>query len=205
MMKFNKKTAFIFSMLCAIVAAMMITMIGFDDSCSEMKDNILRIRILANSDSDYDQQLKLGLRDEILEESQNLFDGAGSYEEAQALVNENKQGLLGAAKSYLEKAGAQYDVKLEIKPEFFDTRNYESFTLPAGYYQTAVFTLGEGKGQNWWCVIYPEVCVGSCTERLNTAVSDDAADIAYSAKRYTVKFKTVEIFEKIKKCFNLSK
>ncbi len=204
-MIFHKKSALIFSMLCAIIAVLMITMIGFTDSCTEMKENILRIRILANSDSTRDQQLKLGLRDEILNESQNLFEDAGSYEEARTLVNEGREGLLNVAKSYLKKAGAQYDVKLELKPEFFDTRDYGNFTLPAGYYQTAVFTLGKGEGQNWWCVIYPEVCVGSCSERLNTAVSEDAAEIAYSAKRYTVKFKTVEIIEKIKKCFNLSK
>ena len=87
-------------------------------------------------------------------------------------------------------------------PGLYDTREYEDFTLPAGYYRTAVFTIGEGAGKNWWCVIFPRVCVGVCSDKLETTVSKESANVAYQGEKYTVKFKTVEIFEKIKKFFN---
>ena len=114
-------------------------------------------------------------------------------------TEENTEILLQTAKSAIKENGYDYKVSLELREEFFDTRVYDDFTLPAGNYKTAVFTVGEGKGENWWCVIFPRVCVGACSGRLEDTVSNKSSDYAYNAKNYVIKFKTVEIFEKVKK------
>ena len=95
--------------------------------------------------------------------------------------------------------GFDYDVDCTVRPEYFDTRVYDDFTLPAGEYQTVVFTIGEGKGENWWCVMYPQVCVGSCVGKLSDSIEKDSEEYAENAEKYVLKFKTVEIFQDLKK------
>ena len=194
-----KRNAVNISLICALIAAIMLSMVGFKASCDEMYDNIIRIRIIANSDSSDDQALKLKIRDAVLEYSSEFFKDAESYDDAIKITNANSEELCRAAQSAVLQNGYDYNVSLEIRDEFFDTRVYDTFTLPAGTYKTAVFTVGEGKGENWWCVIFPQVCVGACSGRLEDSVSDKSSQYAYNADNYVIKFKTVEIFEKVKK------
>ena len=194
-----KTKAFNIALICALVSAIMVSMISFEASCEEMYDNIIRIRILANSNAKADQELKLQIRNDILEFSKDMFSGVNSYEDAVIITNENSQELLGVARNTIRENGYDYTVSLEFKDEFFDTRVYDNFTLPAGIYKTAVFTVGEGKGQNWWCVIFPQVCVGACSGNLEDSISKASSDYAYNAEDYVIKFKTVEILEKVKK------
>lgn len=199
----TRKNILNISLVCAFVSAILFSMVGFSNSCEEMYDNIIRIRILANSDSKEDQQLKLAIRDAVLNKSKEMFSEANSYDDVVMITKANTEKLIEIAEDTVKEKGYSYSVKLSFRDEFFDTREYDDFTLPAGIYKTAVFTVGEGKGKNWWCVIFPQVCVGACSGSLNDAVSDASADYAYNSKSYTVKFKTVEIFEKIKKYLNL--
>ena len=187
-----------FSLVFGIIAAIFISNIGFTNSCKEMYENIIRIRIIANSDSSEDQALKLQIRDAVLEGSKDIFSGANDYNEAEKLALENIEHLEQTAQMVVDEKGLNYKVDLEIKDEFFDTREYDDFTLPSGTYKSLVFTVGEGEGQNWWCVAFPEVCVGGCSGTLNDSLSDSSANIAYNSDKYVVKFKTVEIFEGIK-------
>ncbi len=198
----TKRKMFNLSLVSALIFCMLFSMVGFTDSCEEMYDNIIRIRILANSDSEEDQSLKLKIRDSVLEASQGIYSECDSYELATCETEANLDKLLCAAKETIAENGYDYKVSLDFREEFFETREYEDFTLPAGNYKTAVFTVGEGKGKNWWCVIFPRVCVGACSDRLEDTLSDGTADVAYNGKKYTVKFKTVEIFEKIKNFFD---
>lgn len=199
----TRKNILNISLICGLISAILLSMVGFSNSCEEMYDNIIRIRILANSDSEEDQKLKIAIRDAVLDESKQMYSEINSYEDAVVITEANLEQLLKTAQSTVKARGYCYDVTLSLRDEFFDTRVYDDFTLPAGTYKTAVFTVGEGKGQNWWCVIFPQVCVGACSGSLSDAVSDISADYAYNSKAYTVKFKTVEIFEKIKKYLNL--
>ena len=194
-----KRKAFNISLICALISCIMLSMVGFKNSCNEMYDNIIRIRIIANSDSKQDQELKIRIRNAVLEGSNELFESATSYEDAVLITEENLDVLLQIAEDTVQEYGYDYDVSLELREEFFDTRVYDDFTLPAGEYKTAVFTVGEGKGENWWCVIFPRVCVGACSGKLEDSVSSKSSNYAYNAKSYVIKFKTVEIFEKVKK------
>lgn len=187
-----------FSLVFGVIAAILISNISFTNSCKEMYENIIRIRIIANSDTAEDQALKLNIRDAVLESSKEVFNGVKDYNDAEKIAAENIENFKETAQKIVNENGFNYNVDLKIKDEFFDTREYDDFTLPAGTYKSLVFTVGEGSGQNWWCVMFPEVCVGGCSGRLNDSLTDESANIAYNSDKYVVKFKTVEIFENIK-------
>ena len=195
----SKKCLFNLALVSALVSTILFSMVGFSNDCNEMYENIIRIRILANSNSSNDQELKLKVRDAVLNGSNKIFTNTVSYEDAIVATTKNSELLLSLAQKAVYENGYDYKVSLEIKDEYFNTREYDNFTLPAGTYKTAVFTLGEGKGENWWCVIYPKVCVGACSGKLEDTLSAETANTAYNPKKYIVKFKMVEIFEGLKK------
>lgn len=174
-------------------------MSGFSKSCDEMYNNIIRIRVIANSDSEEDQALKLKVRDIVLENSKTLFNSGCSYDEALYIMDNNIDLLVSSVKSELDNLNFNDSIEAEIRDEYFETRVYDNFTLPAGKYKTLVLTIGEGKGKNWWCVVFPQVCLGACSGELTDTISDESAVFAYNADKYVLRFKTVEIFEKIKK------
>lgn len=194
-----KRKIFNIAVICALISSIMLSMVGFKNSCDEMCDNIIRIRIIANSDSKEDQELKIKIRDNVLITSKLMYEEADTYEDAVTVTNENIEKLLKVAQNTISANGFSYNVSLDFRDEFFETRKYDEFTLPSGVYKTAVFTVGEGNGKNWWCVIFPQVCVGACAGSLEDSVSKGSADYAYNADSYVIKFKTVEIFEKVKK------
>lgn len=160
-----------------------------------ISDKVFRLHILANSDSTYDQNLKLGLKNYILENTSDLFIGQ-NLEENIDIAMESLEELYRLSKEYLESQGSNYDVKTEVVKEFFETRVYDDFTLPAGVYNSLKITIGEGKGHNWWCIIFPSVCLSACSESMSDYLSEDEMELVNSG--YTAKFKVVEVYEKIK-------
>lgn len=184
------------SLALALSACIILSMSGFAFSCRDMYGNIIRVRIIANSNSDEDQVLKLKIRDNVLAETGELFTGAKSCEEAVAIAEANIDVIREIAQQTVYDNGYSYTVQLRIDKEYFDTREYDDFTLPAGVYETLIFTVGEGKGENWWCVLFPQVCVGSCTGKLTDSLKESSADYAEKAPKYRLKFKVVEIFQK---------
>ena len=194
----TKRNIFNLALIFAFISLLLVSMVGFSNSCEEMYENIIRIRIIPNSDSAEDQELKLQIRDSILSASEKLFSDVKTMEDALVVTNESLAHFKQIAQNVISVNGYDYNLSVELREEFFDTRVYDDFTLPAGVYETAVFTVGEGKGKNWWCVVFPQVCVGTCSGKLTDSVSAATAELAYSHQKYVIKFKTVEIFEKIK-------
>lgn len=160
-----------------------------------ISDKVFRLHILANSDSTYDQNLKLGLKNYILENTSDLFIGQ-NLEENIEIAKESLEELYRLSKEYLKSQGSNYDVETEVVKEFFETRVYDDFTLPAGIYNSLKITIGEGKGHNWWCIIFPSVCLSACSESMSDYLSEDEMELVNSG--YTAKFKVVEVYEKIK-------
>lgn len=187
------------SLALALTVAVIISMTGFVDACSDMYENIIRIRIIANSDADEDQALKIRIRDRLLESSKEIFDGISDFNDAVVVSNHNLKHFEDVAKSEVLKSGFDYSVVAEFRDELFNTREYENFTLPAGHYKTLIITLGEGKGENWWCVIFPKVCVGSSSGKLTESIKQNSAEKAENPQKYILKFKIVEIFQRFKK------
>ena len=202
--KFDHKVAFR-SLCCAMVTVLAMRVAGFDAKCDEIRENVLRLHILANSDSETDQALKLKVRDRLLEVSQNVFAGCETEEQAVEVAKENIKLFTDEAKKVIELNGFSYDVKVEVADTMFETRDYENFSLPAGTYEALGVIIGSGKGHNWWCVMFPAVCLPSASENqgFSGVLKEDTAEIVEQPTRYKARFKVVEVFEKTK--FKLSK
>ncbi len=190
--------AVLFGMLCAVFCSFA----NFNASCEELRENVLRLHIIANSDSKADQELKLKIRDEILKTSNNLFETDTNLENAISTCQNSLDDFKKIAQRVAEENGFQYDINVKIGTAYFETREYESFTLPAGNYESLIIQIGEAKGKNWWCVIFPQVCIPAATEaHLSDSVGQRGTEIAQNPQKYVMKFKTVEIYENIKHYF----
>ena len=152
------------SMLLGTAAAVLISAFaGFAKECDEIKENTFRLHIIANSDSEYDQRIKYELRDHITNELGAIFTSCRTKEETKALAKRNLPYIVQRADEFLQSRGCPYTAVCEVCEDEFPTRVYADFTLPSGRYDALRVTLGEGKGRNWWCVLYPSVCIGAAS------------------------------------------
>ena len=193
-MKKKIRISLIFGLICAIC----LSFFNFNLLCDDLRQNVLRLHIIANSDSEADQALKLKIRDAILSETGSLFANSQSLEEANLQTEQHLKKFEEIANRVINESGFGYDATATIGERFFETRHYENFTLPAGNYRSLIINLGESKGKNWWCVIYPTVCLPAASGDLRDTVNNKSAHIAEHSERYIIRFKIVEIFEKIK-------
>ena len=133
----------------------------------------------------------------VLRSMQDKFLGADTLEETVRIAQENRQGMQDTANAVLAQNGAAYVAQVTIDREYFNTRAYEEVTFPAGCYASVVITLGEGGGKNWWCVMYPAICLPEVQEDdLDSVLNDDEMTVIESDK-YDVRFKIVEIYQEI--------
>lgn len=129
----------------------------------------LRLHVVANSDSAADQKVKLAVRDVILRETAAQFDAVLTEAQAEECVRENLDRIVAAANAELRSQGFSYSASAELGRFAFPTRVYSDRTYPAGEYRALRVILGEGKGKNWWCVLYPPLCT-TVVDRENTEV-----------------------------------
>lgn len=200
------KSALECSLLFGLLCAIFLSFANFDAACSEIKENVLRLHIVANSDSETDQNLKFKVRDAILSESDDLFEKESDLEVAIEKAESNLPKLKSIAQKTIKKEGFDYDCEVKIGTAYFNTRVYDDFTLPAGEYRSLIINIGESKGKNWWCVIFPQVCIPAATKSdLSDSVSANGVEIAKNSQKYIMRFKTVEIYEDIKQLFKRGK
>ena len=167
----------------------------------EIYVDTLRLHILANSDTKEDQELKLKLRDMILTQYGSALGQKGSVYEATEAVKSLLPEIEDAAEEWIDNMGYSYSVRAIIGEEWYERREYDGFTLPAGYYTSLRIIIGEGEGQNWWCVMYPPLCMEIATEN---APPDDGI-IDYSKEeisliqngKYQIKFKILEDLSRV--------
>lgn len=190
-----KATLFVCLFLLFTMAFAYIT--PFFAQSQAIAEDVLRLHIIANSDSETDQALKYTVRDAVLRSMQDKFLGADTLEETVRIAQENRQSMQDTANAVLAQNGAAYAAQVTIDREYFNTRAYEEVTFPAGCYASVVITLGEGGGKNWWCVMYPAICLPEVQEDdLDTVLNDDEMTVIESDK-YDVRFKIVEIYQEI--------
>lgn len=198
-MKNNKIKNIQIGVLFGLICAITLSFAGFDAKAQDLRQNILRLHIVANSDSVSDQTLKLKVRDAILEECGEYFVGCDNLSDAIIKAQNNISKIQAVAQRTIEQNGFDYKANVDICDSYFSTRIYDDFTLPAGVYKALKVELGKADGQNWWCVVFPSVCVPAATKaRLSDAVSSSSAEIAEGVNKYVFRFKTVEIYEDIK-------
>lgn len=193
------------SVLIGLVMTILIGSITtFATDCSQIREDVLRLHILANSDTDEDQALKLKVRDRILSESSELFENPTTLEEAKSSVIDHIEKVRQTAQDEVYANGYDYQVNAEIVNMYFTTRQYETFTLPAGMYDAVRITIGEAKGHNWWCVLYPPLCLPAAQpeEEIEQALTEEEADLVTRNPQYEVRFAVVEWFEDLKNALN---
>ena len=128
-------------------------------------ESVVRLHVLANSDSDEDQALKLKVRDEILSYISPLVIDSESREDAMRIINEKINEIEEIAQSAVYTHGYDYNVDVTLTLEEYPTRNYEAMSFPSGEYVSLRVLIGEAKGQNWWCVLFPPLCLSAATEQ----------------------------------------
>jgi len=196
------KNRFNLALLLGLMCALFISLAQFNSACDDLRTNVLRLHIIANSNSAEDQALKLEIRDRLLKESGNIFENTGDVQGAIKIAQESLPQFEELTKQVIKENGFNYSANAKIGDSYFETREYENFALPAGYYKSLIITLGEGSGKNWWCVIFPEICLPAATDaKLSDVTAEKTAKIAYSKDKYVMKFKFIEIYEDLKKCF----
>ena len=179
---------------------------------SNISSSVFRLHVIANSDSSEDQNLKLIVRDRVLAYMNSLVDtNISSKEEIMRLVSDNLENFKSIAQDTVYENGYNYDVNVEIGNFTFPTKTYGDIALPAGYYDALRVTIGEAKGKNWWCVMFPPLCFVDVSsgvvpedskETLEESLSDEEYElISGSSTEFEVKFKFVEFFENFKNTF----
>lgn len=188
------------SIAIGIVTAIIFSICSFAKTSEEIRSDVLRLHVIANSDSSVDQNLKLRLRDYILEEGEDIFDGSVNVENAVKKIEPKLAELEKSAETFVKNAGFDYDVKITLSNEYFTTRTYESVTLPAGKYLALRVVIGSGEGHNWWCVMFPPMCVPAADKKdeIENVFTDKEIKLVESKPKYEPRFKVVEIYEQIK-------
>ena len=183
----------------AFVLTVLYSLIPFQAACADISGEVFRLHILANSDSEADQALKLKVRDSVLAYSEALFAQAKTKEEAESLTVRHLQALAQVAADAVRDNGYPYPVQAEIGKMFFTTRRYEKYTLPSGMYDALRLTIGEGRGHNWWCVMFPSLCVsmdGEGERRTKETLGEEEYRVVSGEKEY--KFFIVELFDRLR-------
>lgn len=171
---------------------------------TEVSDSVLRLHVLANSDHIEDQALKLKVRDAVLQEAKAILPQSTSVGQAERILGENLERLAAAGAAVVAEEGYNYPVSAGLEDTWFPTKEYEDFSLPAGEYRALRIVIGEGNGQNWWCVVFPPLCLASVVETTGeTALKagmteQQVALLTGESEGYVVKFKALELWEMLK-------
>lgn len=170
---------------------------------SQLAERVVRLHVLANSDGQEDQALKLLVRDRVLARATELLTQARDRTEAEALLRAELPELEALAVRELRANGCAYPVTAELADTEFPTREYDGFTLPAGEYLALRVVIGEGAGRNWWCVVFPPLCTAASADvpaaALAAGLTEDQVGLITEEDRgYVLKFKAVEWWEELR-------
>ena len=173
---------------------------------SNLSNAVFRLHVLANSDSDEDQQLKLKVRDALLSYMNNLCSNCNTKEEAMEIANIHKNEFQKIAENIVKENGYNYPIEIKINNFYFPTKSYGDISLPAGYYDALRVEIGEAKGKNWWCVMFPSLCFIDISsgfvssdgkENLEKNLDSESYELISENKTSTefkLKFKLLEMF-----------
>lgn len=191
----------------ALLAGVAITLLSgmyLDREQTELAANVIRMHVIANSDSAEDQQLKLAVRDRVLTQAEALYDEGDTLSDALEKLENNLNVLAAAGRAVVEEQGYDYPVTASLERTWFPTKEYTDFALPAGNYTALRVVIGQGDGRNWWCVVFPPLCLGSVTQTVEETAAaggfthNQVSLITGESQGYVVKFKAMELWERLK-------
>lgn len=169
---------------------------------SNIYDSVLRLHVIANSDSDEDQALKLLVRDAILLKAQELLVDISNRESAEKIISQNLEHLRLCAEQTIIDNGYSYPVSISLGKEDYPTKSYESCAFPSGKYTSLQIFIGDASGKNWWCVLFPPLCLSAATDKdafTSVGITDSQYQIITDTKnpKYKIRFKILESFSEI--------
>ena len=183
-----------------LTATLMLSLFPTDAEAKIYEDTV-RLHILANSDREDDQQLKLKIRDKVLLKYGEALACSGSLDEAMEKTEALLDQIEKDAEKWIKELGYSYSARATLTTEWYETRDYDDFSLPCGYYNSLRIIIGEGEGKNWWCVMYPPLCMDIATE--NAPEDDGLIDYTreeltlIKSGKYNVKFKILEDLSRV--------
>lgn len=199
------KRIIIFVLVAAVGFAWLFSVAGFASDCADVRRDVLRLHVVAASDSGLDQRLKLMVRDAVLERGGEIFNGTVTADEAEKIIVPKTDELVKAAQEVLRANGCDFSVEVTVGEEYFATRCYEQFTMPAGVYTAVRVNIGPAQGQNWWCVMFPPLCLSSAFADADAFFDGDEMKVISASPEYEPRFKIVEIIESLKCRLNKEK
>ena len=185
--------------LIAFIICITMSTYKLDGECDGIRQNILRLHVIAASDSSYDQKIKLELRDRLLIRGEEIFAESETKEAAEEKISDSISLIQQEADSFLSEKGYPYKATVSLGKSYFPTRHYDSFTLPAGNYDALKVTIGEGEGQNWWCIMFPALCLPAAEKERNNfdGILTEKQQQIITDKKYEVRLWLVEKWQEI--------
>lgn len=215
MSKIKIRLSILIVSLITVIALMTMTIRSeaekIENVSENYKEKLIRFHVIANSDSDEDQELKLKVRDAVIAYLQPKLAKSSSIEESEAIITSEYNELEKISKDIISENGYNYEVKVGITLSNFPAKQYSNIVLPAGEYKALKIVIGEGQGKNWWCVMFPPLCFVNedngvidkeTDEKLKSVLTEEEYDlIAQKDKKQSskvkVKFKIVEILDQL--------
>lgn len=172
-----------------------------------LEENLIRLHVVANSDSEEDQQIKLQVKDAVVNYLQPIMENFPSKEEAMQYIRENISDLQELSNRVLDSLGVKDRAKVTLQPEIFDTRVYDTFSLPSGVYDALRIEIGEAEGENWWCVAFPTLCIPATSDGFEDAAvsagfSQTLTDTLSSGNSYRLRFFFLDCIGKLENLFH---
>ena len=178
-----------------------------DARTTEITNGVLRLHIPANSNSPYDQSIKLKIRDRVIKKYGSYLSGATSVSDAEIIISDKLADIQNDVNLWLNELGAQYGAEVYVSYSDFPTKDYDKISLPKGKYKALKIVLGEGKGDNWWCIMFPPLCFTEGTvkqvsdkeyEMLKKQLGKRAFEIVTKdGNEVLVKFKIIELINSV--------
>lgn len=194
-----------FLMKCAIVfvlAAVLLYIVDIFQDKAQLRDQIVRLHVIANSDSETDQNIKLQVKDTVAAYLNEKMSAIADVEEAKTFINDNLQKIEQLANTKLQELGAKYKATVSLDLAEFGERVYDTFSLPAGVYEALRIEIGEAEGQNWWCVVFPTLCIPKTVEAfegeaIEAGMNDTLTSTLTREKNYEIRFFLLDFIGRI--------
>lgn len=176
---------------------------------ADIQESVVRLHVIANSDTEEDQQLKLKVRDSVINYLKDKLDDAKDTQETKDIILRELQNIADAARDEIDANGYRYGVSAELGSFDFPTKQYENAQLPSGKYDALRIVIGSGEGENWWCVLFPQLCFASSSstkgamseessQKLKNVLTEDEYNIVVNSQDgdipVKIKFRLLEIF-----------
>ena len=198
----KKKINLVTAIIIAFMFLILFNMSSFAYNCDEIRTDTIRLHIIASSDSEKDQKIKYTVRDEILKKYPSMFTVNTTRNEAEKILKEELSTIESFVNDILIRNNITYSAEAELKEEYFETRIYDNgIILPAGRYMSLIINLGNAQGKNWWCIIFPSLCLPAAQnteEIIESVYTSDEKTILTSPVKYEIRFRLLEYIEIIR-------